>query len=78
MVLESIVTRVFSCDCGGMGSYIDAYHFESAPFDADLIALAPLREKADCHEIEDFLINWKHCFVKKMMKLLTLVCILMN
>ena len=28
IVLESIVRRVFSCDRGGMGGYIDADHFE--------------------------------------------------
>ena len=59
IVLESIVRRVFLCDRGGMGGYIDADHFESAPFDAALIALAPLWEKADFHEIEDFLIKWE-------------------
>lgn len=40
--LESVVRRVFACDRAGMGGYIDADHFESAPFDAALIALAPL------------------------------------
>ena len=35
-------------------------HFESAPFDAALIALAPLWQKADFHEIEDFLFKWEH------------------
>ena len=59
IVLESIVRRVFLCDRGGMGGYIDADHFESAPFDAALIALAPLWKKADFHEIEDFLIKWE-------------------
>jgi len=43
-----------------MGGYIDADHFESAPFDAALIALAPLWQKADFHEIEDFLFKWEH------------------
>ncbi|WP_035316613.1 hypothetical protein [Clostridium sp. MSTE9] len=57
--LESIVRKVFSCDRAGMGGYIDADHFESAPFDAALIALAPLWERADFHEIEDFLFKWE-------------------
>ena len=43
-----------------MGGYIDADHFESAPFDAALIALAPLWQKGDLHEIEDFLFKWEH------------------
>ena len=43
-----------------MGGYIDADHFESAPFDAALIALAPLWQKADLHEIVDFLFKWEH------------------
>lgn len=34
--------------------------FESAPFDAALIALAPLWQKADVHEIEEFLFKWEH------------------
>lgn len=59
IVLESIVRGVFSCDRAGMGGYIDADHFESAPFDAALIALAPLWQKADFHEIEDFLFKWE-------------------
>ena len=58
--LESIVRRVHSCDRTGMGGYIDADHFESSPFDAALIALAPLWKKADFHEIEDFLYKWEH------------------
>lgn len=29
--LELIVRRVFSCDRGAMGGYIDADHFESSP-----------------------------------------------
>lgn len=57
--LERIVRDVFSCDRGCMGGYIDADHFETEPFDAALIALSPLWEKADFHEIEDFLLKWE-------------------
>ena len=57
--LEAKVRRVFSCDRAGMGGYIDADHFESQPFDAALIALAPLWQKGDVHEIEDFLYKWE-------------------
>lgn len=32
--LEGIVRRVFACQRGEMGGYIDADHFESQPFDA--------------------------------------------
>ena len=60
ITLETVVRSVFSCDRAGMGGYIDADHFESAPFDAALIALAPLWQKADFHEIEDFLFKWEH------------------
>jgi len=42
ITLESIVRRVHLCDRAGMGGYIDADHFEPSPFDAALIALAPL------------------------------------
>ncbi len=58
--IESIVRRVHSCNRAGMGGYIDADHFESSPFDAALIALAPLWKKADFHEIENFLYKWEH------------------
>lgn len=60
IALESVVRSVFSCDRAGMGGYIDADHFEAAPFDAALIALAPLWQKADFHAIEDFLFKWEH------------------
>lgn len=60
VTLEGIVRRVYSCDRAGMGGYIDADHFESSPFDAALIALAPLWEKADSYEIEEFLYKWEH------------------
>ncbi|MBQ9662782.1 MAG: hypothetical protein IJV40_06490 [Oscillospiraceae bacterium] len=43
IVLEGIVCRVYGLhDRGGMGGFIDADHFESQPFDAALLALAPL------------------------------------
>ena len=58
IALERIVRGVFDCDRAGMGGYIDADHFESAPFDAALIALAPLWQKADSQETEDFLSKW--------------------
>jgi len=60
IVLEGIVRNVFNCDRAGMGGYIDADHFESEPFDAALIALAPLWQKADFYEIEDFLFKWEY------------------
>lgn len=62
--LEGIVRRVFACQRGEMGGYIDADHFESQPFDAALIALAPLWQKADFQEIEDFLFKWE-CALRK-------------
>lgn len=40
--LERIVRSVYDCDRAGMGGYIDADNFSSNPFDAALIALAPL------------------------------------
>ena len=63
IVLEGIVCRVYGLhDRGGMGGYIDADHFESQPFDAALLALAPLWNRADFHELEDFLIKWEDVF----------------
>ena len=58
--LETIVRKVFLCDRAGMGGYIDADHFESSPFDAALIALAPLWQNADGHLVEDFLFKWEY------------------
>lgn len=49
ITLEGIVRDVFLCNRGEMGGYIDADHFESQPFDAALIALAPLWQKAGFH-----------------------------
>jgi len=63
--LEGIVRRVFACQRGEMGGYIDADHFESQPFDAALIALAPLWQKADFHETEDFLFKWEYALRKE-------------
>ena len=60
ITLEWIVRKVHTCDRAGMGGYIDADHFELAPFDAALIALAPLWKKTDPREIEDFLYKWEH------------------
>lgn len=60
VTLEHIVRRVYACDRAGMGGYIDADHFESEPFDAALIALAPLWQRADYHAIEDFLFKWEY------------------
>ena len=60
ITLESIVRKVHSCERAGMGGYIDADHFEPEPFDAALIALAPLWKEATFHEIEDFLFKWEH------------------
>ena len=62
IVLEAIVRSVFSCDRGEMGGFIDADHFESQPFDAALIALAPLWQNGDFNEIEDFLYYWGNAF----------------
>ena len=59
ITLEGIVREVFSCERGGMGGYIDADHFEREPFDAALIALAPLWEKATFKQVEDFLYKWE-------------------
>lgn len=57
--LESIVRKVYHCDRGGMGGFIDADHFETSPFDAALIALAPLWKNLDFQVVEDFLIKWE-------------------
>ena len=58
--LEMIVRKVFSCERGGMGGCINADHFESAPFDAALIALAPLWQQTGSRLVDDFLSKWEH------------------
>ena len=60
--LEMIARKVYQCDRGGMGGYIDADHFESSPFDAALIALAPLWKNMDFHSVGDFLYKWEYEF----------------
>ena len=56
--LERIVRTVFNCDRAGMGGYIDADHCESKPFDAALIAIAPLWNDDDAKEVGEFLFKW--------------------
>ena len=60
ILLEGVVREVFDFDRAGMGGYIDADHLESAPFDAALIALAPLWQNADHEEMGEFLFKWEH------------------
>ena len=62
IVLEGIVRSVHSCDRAGMGGYIDADNFESNPFDAALIALAPYWKRIDKLELEEFLFKWDCIF----------------
>ena len=56
--LERIIRTVFNCDRAGMGGYIDADHFESKPFDAALIAIAPLWNDDNAKEVGEFLFKW--------------------
>ena len=60
IALESVLRSEFQCDRAGMGGYIDADHFESNPFDAALIAIAPLWKRGDAKEIESFLTKWEY------------------
>ena len=60
--LERIVRDVFKCKCGDMFGYINAGRFERQPFDAALIALAPLWKKAKRNEIDkisELLVYWE-------------------
>lgn len=59
VVLEAIVRGVFNCERGGMGGLIDADHFEREPFDAAIIAIAPLWQKSNSKEIGEFLSKWE-------------------
>lgn len=58
--LERIVRCVYDCDRAGMGGYIDADNFSSNPFDAALIALAPLWKNDSDRQVENFLYKWDH------------------
>lgn len=62
ITLEAIVKRVHNCDRAGMGGYIDADHYESDPFDAALIAIAPLWKRGYAREVEEFLFKWDNFF----------------
>mgnify|MGYP006981375913 CR=1 FL=1 len=57
ITLEMIVRHVHDCDRAGMGGYIDADHYESDPFDAALIAIAPLWKRGYAREVEEFCLS---------------------
>ena len=59
VVLEAIVRRTFNCERGGMGGFVDADHFEREPFDAAIISIAPLWQRSNPKEIEEFLFKWE-------------------
>ncbi len=61
--LEEIIRRLFDYPIRGrMAGYIDADHFEREPFDAALIALSPVWERVDKHELDAFLSKWDTIF----------------
>ena len=62
IILEAIVRKVHNCDRASMGGYIDADHYESDPFDAALIAIAPLWKRGYAREVEAFLFKWNEFF----------------
>lgn len=62
IILEAIVRKVHDCDRASMGGYIDAGHYESDPFDAALIAIAPLWKRGYAREVEAFLFKWDEFF----------------
>lgn len=57
ITLEMIVRHVHDCDRAGMGGYIDADHYESDPFDAALIAIAPLWKRAMHVKLRSFCLS---------------------
>ena len=57
-----IVRKVYSCERYGMGGFINSAHFCSEPFDAALIALAPLWQKDSSTMVGDFLSKWENIF----------------
>lgn len=65
IVLEHIVRSVHSCDRAGMGGFIDADHFEANPFDAALIALAPIWKDYQTQALDDFLYKWEFLLRKE-------------
>lgn len=62
IILEAIVRKVHNCDRASMGGYIDADRYESDPFDAALIAIAPLWKRGCAREVEAFLFKWAEFF----------------
>lgn len=57
--LESIVRNVYSCGEGGMGGIISTTHLREQPFDAALLAIAPLWRKGNYQELEQFFSEWE-------------------
>ena len=59
VLLETIVRAVHLCGQGGFGGMISAQHFSNHPFDAALIALAPIWKRIDFKRIEEFFSDWE-------------------
>lgn len=62
--LEAIICRAFSCDRAKIAKYIAIDHFVAYPFDAALIVLTHLWEKADPFELENFVYRWERKLLK--------------
>ena len=57
--LENVVREANSnCERGAMGGLIDADNFELHPFDATLLAIAPLWTKAHDKNVYEFIQRW--------------------
>ena len=57
--LEVIVRNANHCEANAMGLMISAHHFKTEPFDAALLAIAPLWRSANQEELEDFFSTWE-------------------
>ena len=56
--IESIVRKVHDCERFGMAGIIDADYFENNPFDATIVALAPIWKNIPKNILETFVNKW--------------------
>lgn len=59
ILLERITRYAHSCEKDGLGGVISTVWFADNPFDAALVALAPLWKHGDYDEIHEFLYRWE-------------------
>ncbi len=62
IALEYILRKLYNCERGGFGGFINSDHFARKPVDAALIALAHIYKGKKDEDIGDFLSKWEAFF----------------